>query len=356
MSYCKANTLALTGRATEGFLFDEMTDQIYEIAKGIAMQDNNLIKRLYHSMQLIRKVEEHVVAVYPTDVIKSPVHLSIGQEAVAAGICEAMRHDDIVSNTYRCHATFLAKGGDLNAMIGELYGKKNGCAAGKAGSMHLVDIKNGVLGSSAVVGTTIPVAAGYAFALQREAEKTGYQRIVVALFGDGATEEGVFYETINFAAIHKLPIIFVCENNKLAIHSPVERRWATPHICQRVQGYGIPTQKIINGDVFEIYNTTQSFINELRSGNGPAFIECDTYRYLEHVGPSDDHHEKYRNSAELAAWRERDQIDRLANMLEKTELKEINHTIECAIQRAVELTNQSTFPTTEELVSHVYAD
>jgi pyruvate dehydrogenase E1 component alpha subunit len=148
----------------------------------------------------------------------------------------------------------------------------------------------------------------------------------------------------------------VCENNKLAIHSPVERRWATLDICHKVNAYGVTTRKISNGDVFEIYNTTQLLINQLRLGNGPAFIECDTYRYLEHVGPSDDHHEKYRNSDEHAAWRERDQIDRLANMLEKTVLNEIDQSIAHSIQAAVELTKQSAFPTTEELFSHVYAD
>src|SRR4029078_7138724 len=151
--------------------------------------------------------------IYHTDAVKSPVHLSVGQEAIAVGICDPLAKDDIVSNTYRCHATYIAKGGDFNEMMPELYGKATGCAGGKAGSMHLVDIKNGILGASAVVGTTIPVAAGYALAMQMQAKTTGHQRIVVSVFGDGATEEGCFSETINFAALHKLPMIFICENN-----------------------------------------------------------------------------------------------------------------------------------------------
>src|SRR5580698_7937139 len=146
-----------------------------------------VIARLYKKMSLIRKIELRIAEIYHTDAIKSPVHLSLGQEAVAAAICDPLEKDDVVSNTYRCHATYIAKGGDLNAMMAELYGKQTGCAGGKAGSMHLVNIPCGIMGSSAVVGTTVPVAAGYALAFQNDAKKTGRQRAVVAFFGDGCT-------------------------------------------------------------------------------------------------------------------------------------------------------------------------
>src|SRR5262249_17837477 len=161
----------------------------------------------------------------------SPIHLSIGQESIAAGVCDVLRDDDVVSGTYRSHASYLAKGGDLRAFFAELYGKDTGCARGKGGSMHIIDMSHFVLGTSAVVGTRLPVALGYALALQREGEG----RVVAAFFGDGATEEGVFHESINFAALHRLPVLLVCENNSLAIHTPLEKRWATPQLCERVR-------------------------------------------------------------------------------------------------------------------------
>src|SRR3990167_5953243 len=199
------------------------------------MYTPELVARLYKRMSLIRRFEMRLAEIYHTDAIKSPVHLSIGQESIAVGVCDPLEKDDIVSNTYRCHATYIAKGGDLNEMMAELYGKSTGCAGGKAGSMHLVDMRRGIMGASAVVGTTVPVAAGYALAMQMQAHNSGHQRIVVSVFGDGATEEGCFYETLNFASLHKLPILFVCENNRLAIHTPLEKRWATERMCERVR-------------------------------------------------------------------------------------------------------------------------
>jgi pyruvate dehydrogenase E1 component alpha subunit len=321
------------------------------------MQDNKTIARLYKSMLLIRKIEQHVVDVYFTDAIKSPVHLSIGQESVAVGACDPLLPDDIVSNTYRCHATYIAKGGDIPAMMAELYGKKDGCAGGKAGSMHLVDMQHGILGASAVVGTTIPIAAGYAFALQQEAKKTGKQRIVVSLFGDGATEEGVFTETLNFAALKKLPIIFLCENNRLAIHTPLENRWASEHICERVASYGIRTHKVKDADIFALHDIITKEAANLRNGMpGPVFIECETYRWLEHVGPTDDHHENYRCQQELAEWKAKDQIARLAAMLTDSDKAQIHNEIDQIIKDAVAFAEQSPFPGIEELFAHVYAD
>src|SRR5262245_9117194 len=163
-------------------------------------------ERLYRSLYRIRRVEEEISRVYPTDCIKSPVHLSIGQESVSVGVCEAIAPDDIVFGSYRSHAYYLAKGGDLNAMIAELYGKATGCAKGKGGSMHLVDVARGVMGASAVVGTTIANAIGYAYAVKLRQEP----RAVICFFGDGATDEGVFHESLNFAALKQVPLIFVC--------------------------------------------------------------------------------------------------------------------------------------------------
>lgn len=315
------------------------------------------IARLYKMMLLIRQFELRLAEIYHTDAIKSPVHLSVGQESVAVGICDPLEATDLVSNTYRCHATYIAKGGDLNEMMAELYGKKTGCAGGKAGSMHLVDFKNGIMGASAVVGTTIPVAAGYALAMKREADLTGHQRITVTVFGDGATEEGCFYETINFAKLHELPLIFVCENNRLAIHTPLEKRWATEKLCERIQTYDIPTFKIDDADVFKIRETVANAVSDIRKHRkGPVFIECATYRWLEHVGPRDDHEDDYRDHSVYQNWKGNDQILRLANLLDEATRNRIEKEVKEAIQAAEEFAEKSPYPAAEELYSHVYAN
>ncbi len=320
-------------------------------------QSKNLVSRLYESMLLIRKFEEKIAGIYHTDAIKSPVHLSIGQEAVAVGVCDILAKDDIVSNTYRCHATHIAKGGDLNKMMAELYGKKDGCAGGKAGSMHLIDMNHGIMGASAVVGTTIPVATGYAMALKREAKKTGKQRVVVSFFGDGATEEGCFSESINFAALHKLPMIFLCENNGLAIHNPIERRWPTDKICERIATYGIKTFRVTDGDVFKIREVTEKALNEIKNNpeSGPIFIECHTYRYKEHVGPTEDLNEDYRCLDTYKTWLANDQIAVLAKMLDADEVKKITKKVEKKISDSIDFSEKSKFPGVKELFENVLA-
>ncbi|WP_156995023.1 thiamine pyrophosphate-dependent dehydrogenase E1 component subunit alpha [Elstera litoralis] len=275
------------------------------------VNDQETIARLYRGLARIRRVEERVADIYPTDKIKSPIHLSIGQEAVAVGICDALRADDVVSGTYRGHATYLAKGGDLPAMLAEMFGKVGGCARGKGGSMHLVGLEQGILGCSAVVGSNVPVAAGYSLALKRR----GRGQVVVVFYGDGASEEGGVYETLNFAALHKLPILFVCENNFLAIHEPLTRRWAADQLTERVATFGMPARRIVSGDVFEIRAAAAALIDGIRAGSGPAFLECHTYRWREHVGPAEDYAAGYRARADLEAWQDKDQVARLAALL-----------------------------------------
>ena len=186
-------------------------------------------ERLYRSLYRIRRVEEEIAKVYSSDKIKSPVHLSIGQEAVSVAVCEALARRDVAFGTYRGHALYLAKGGDLNRMIAELYGKATGCAKGKGGSMHLIDTAAGLMGTSAVVGTTISNAVGYAYALACRRE----DRVVASFFGDGATEEGAFHESLNVAALKRLPIVFICENNGYAIHTHQSCRQARANIAER---------------------------------------------------------------------------------------------------------------------------
>ncbi len=309
-------------------------------------------ERLYRMLRLIRRVEEEVGRIYPSDRIKSPVHLSIGQESVAVGVCDPLRPDDVVSATYRSHAGYLAKGGDLRAMFAELYGKATGNAGGKAGSMHLVDMAHNVLGSSAVVGTTVPIALGYAFAIKQRKE----DRVVVAFFGDGATEEGVFHESLNFASLKKLPVLFVCENNHFAIHQPLNKRWATDQICARVETYGIPAERITDANTETIRDCTQEALANIRSGQGPAFLECLTWRWREHVGPGEDYDAGFRDRSALEAWQEKDEVERMGAALDGASRSRIDAEIEAEIADAIEFAERSPFPEGKELYAHVYAE
>lgn len=309
------------------------------------------IATLYRATARIRRVEERVAELYPTDRIKSPIHLSIGQEAVAVGICDALRADDIVSGTYRGHATYLAKGGDLKAMLAEMFGKVGGCARGKGGSMHLVGLAQGILGCSAVVGSNVPVAAGYSLALKRR----GRGQVVACFYGDGASEEGGVYETLNFAALQKLPILFVCENNFLAIHEPLNRRWAADRLTERVATFGMPARRITSGDIFEIRAAAAEMIDGIRAGAGPAFLECHTYRWREHVGPAEDYAAGYRARADLEAWQAKDQVARLAALLPDALRQAIDAEIAAEIEAAVRFAEECPFPAEEELYDHVYA-
>lgn len=313
--------------------------------------DPDTVERLYRSLKFIRVVEDEVARVYPTDRIKSPVHLSIGQEFVAAGVCDVLAPQDRVSITYRGHAAYLAKGGDLKGMIAEMYGKRAGCAKGRGGSMHLVDMSAGVLGASAVVGTSIPVAAGVALAAKRRGEG----QLVVCFIGDGATEEGCFSETLNFAALHRLPLLFVCENNGYAIHEPLSARWATNRLCERVATYGIPAHRIEDGDVFAVRATAQDAVTRIRDGGGPVFMEVMCYRWREHVGPSQDFDQGYRALDELRPWIERDQVERLSRMIAPERLAAIHEDITAAVAAAFAFAEESPFPHPEELHDHVYA-
>ena len=314
--------------------------------------DQEMLARVYRSLRLIRRTEEEIARIYPSDKIKSPVHLSIGQESVSVGVCDVLKKDDFMSATYRGHAAYLAKGGNINQMLAELFGKGTGGAGGKAGSMHLVDMKAGVLGMSAVVGTTIPIAAGYALAMKRERQG----RVIACFFGDGATEEGVFSETLNFAALHKLPILFVCENNGFAIHSPLTNRWAKEALCERVRTYSIPTHEISDANVLTIRHTAETALQAIRAGEGPQFMECKTYRWREHVGPGEDYDDDYRSRDELAFWQENDPVTFTAKMLNNTEREAIDADVEQKIANAVEFAEKSPWPKSEELFSHVYAD
>jgi len=320
------------------------------LAKSAGLEQLD-IERIYRSLRQIRRAEEEIARIYPSDKIKSPVHLSIGQEAIAVGVCDVLRPDDVVSPTYRGHAAYLAKGAPMRGLFAELYGKATGVAGGKGGSMHLIDMSHNVTGASAVVGTTIPIAAGFALTFKR----LHSDRVAVAFFGDGATEEGVFTECLNFASLQKLPILFVCENNFYAIHTPITRRWATQRLCERVETFGIRAHCIEDGDVFKLRETADSAIARVRRGEGPEFIECRSYRWLEHVGPNEDFDAGYRARSEQEPWLRNDQVVRVGELLSPDKRAAIDQDIEKEIEDAVAFAESSPFPQASALLTNVFA-
>ncbi len=312
-----------------------------------------MVDRFYRELYRIRRVEEEVARIYPTDKIKSPVHLSIGQEAVSVGVCQALRPSDIVFGTYRSHALYLAKGGDLKAMIAELYGKATGCAKGKGGSMHLIDVAAGVMGTSAVVGTSIPHAVGYAYAVKLRKQ----DKVVVDFFGDGAVDEGVWHESMNFAALKHLPVIFICENNQYAIHAHQRTHHSVENIVEKARTYGMPAERIEGNDTLLIYERVKRAVETLRAGEqGPTFFECMTYRWMEHVGPNQDYHIGYRSKAEAAPWIEQDQVKLLREKLDPAVRQRIEAEVDAEIAEAFEFAEQSPFPDPAEVYTDLFKE
>ena len=307
---------------------------------------------LYRSLYRIRRVEEEIARIYPTDKLKSPVHLSIGQEAVAAAMCAPLLREDIVFGTYRSHASYLAKGGDLKSMLAEMFGKATGCTKGKGGSMHLIDTDAGVMGSSAVVGTTIANAVGYAYSVKLKRQNT----VVMSFFGDGATEEGVFAESLNFAVLKKLPIVFVCENNGYAIHTHQTKRQGLADICGRARAAGLPAELITDNDILAMHEKATCAVNALRDGasTGPFFFECRTYRWKEHVGPNEDFQLGFRTKSEAQPWIDNDQVKRVASLVPAAARQSIEAGVEAEIQEAIAFADDSPFPPLSELMTDVF--
>lgn len=307
---------------------------------------------LFRSLYRIRRVEEEVARVYATDKIKSPVHLSIGQEGVSVGVCEALQADDVVFGTYRGHALYLAKGGDMRAMVAELYGKATGCTRGKGGSMHLIDTDCGVMGTSAVVGTTIANAAGYAYAMKLRQSSA----VVACFFGDGASEEGVFTETLNFAVLKQLPLLFVCENNGYAIHTNQARRQGVTDICARARAYGVPAERLDGNDVVTLRGKALQAIAKMRSGQGPQFIEATTYRWREHVGPGSDYHLGFRDKSECEPWLKSDPVRLMAEQLVPEIRTAIEAEVEREVAKAFEFAETSPYPESWELMTDIFTE
>jgi len=302
------------------------------------------IDSIFFSALRIRLVELRIIQLYPSDRIQSPVHLSIGQEAVAAGACAALRPNDLVFGSYRSHAFYLAKGGNLRQMFAELYGKATGCCGGKAGSMHLAAPEVGFMGASAIVASTIPHAVGAALAARRR----DTDQITVAVFGDGATEEGVYHESLNFAALHHLPVLFLCENNGLAVHSRIDARQAYD-IVDHAETYGIATRVCAQGnDPRAVYETIADAVRLVRDDGRPCLVVCDTYRQMEHVGIGDDHHVGYRSPSAADAWRRTDPL-----LLDAARVARFTPDILREIDDAVAFAESSPWPGAEHLLADV---
>ncbi len=316
------------------------------------------LRQLYLEMLRIRVIEEELVRRYSEQEMRCPVHFSIGQEAVAVGVCQALGSEDSVLSGHRSHAHYLALGGDLKRMICELYGKAAGCAGGKGGSMHLIDRSVNFLGSTSIVAGTLPVAVGVAFA--RKLKKSS--GAVVMFFGDAATEEGLFYESANFAALHQLPILFICENNLYSVYSPLEVRQSPlrkNHLL--AESLGIQARGDLDGnDVSAVYEEAGKAMDSLRSGTGPYFLEFNTYRWLEHCGPGYDNDIGYRTEAEFHDWKQRDPLEIMGNRLKKQqgydEFKSAERKkFQSEVSAAVIFAKEAPFPKEQNLSEDVYA-
>ncbi len=311
--------------------------------------------RLYHDMLLIRRFEEVVNELYLQGHIPSTLHLYIGQEAVAVGVCAALRPDDYLLSTHRPHGHALAKGVSPGAILAELYGKATGTCKAKGGSMHVGDINLGMFPAIAIVGGNVPLAAGAAFASRML--KNG--RVTACFFGDGAVNEGAWHEGVNAAAIWNLPIVFVCENNLYAASTPVQAVVRTETVADRARGYGLPGLTIDGNDVLAVLQATQQAVARARAGQGPTLIECLTYRQCGH---SRSDPRTYRAREEEAAWKLKDPIDQYRAWLMATQSVDearftgIQAEVEQTIREAIAFAENSPLPDPDSIYTDVFKD
>jgi TPP-dependent pyruvate/acetoin dehydrogenase alpha subunit len=313
---------------------------------------------LYLSMLRIRRIEEEIERRYHQDQMKTPIHLVIGQEAAAVGCCSALRKTDLVYTSHRTHGAYLAKGGDLKSMLCEMHCRVNGCVGSRGGSMHLIDKSVGMAGTSAIVGGAVPIATGAALAAKMKRE----DRVVVVFMGDATTEEGVAAESLNFAALKKVPIIFFCENNFYSVQSPLATRQPPRDIRAWAEAHGMPAVAVDGVNVLAVHDVVSAAVRRARAGEGPMFIEVPVYRFRAHGGAGDDSTSGYRDEAERAAWETVDPIDLFGRCLTRQALlddgaiAEMDRAIAAEIAEAFEFALASPNPTEEDLYSYVYAD
>jgi acetoin:2,6-dichlorophenolindophenol oxidoreductase subunit alpha len=316
---------------------------------------NRLNLELYEKLYLIRKSEEEICARYMQDQMKTPMHMSMGGEAISSGICHALTQDDQVLGTYRTHALYLAKTGETDQFFAEMYGKSTGMVQGKGGSMHLVAPDEGLICTSAIVATNIPVGLGAAYA--NKVQKNG--KIVSVFFGDGAIDEGVFWESINSAALMKLPMLFVCEDNGYAVHIPQNERHGYTSIADIISKFDFEVFSEESTDVEVIYKLAQKAINIIKMKQQPVFLHLKYYRYLEHVGVFEDFKANYRSRDEFEEWRKVDPVElqrkKLLNWYKEEEIKTLEKEISDKILKSIERSEAAPFPEPEEAFNGVYS-
>jgi len=310
---------------------------------------------LYRTMLTIRIFEQRVAHEFRTGEIPGFVHMYVGEEAVAAGVCANLNDDDYVTSTHRGHGHCIAKGCDLDRMMAEIYGRQDGLCKGRGGSMHIADFARGMLGANAIVGGGIALATGAGLA----SSVRGSGQVAVAFFGDGAANQGVLHESLNLAAIWKLPVIYVCENNGFAESTPASYATSVPDVAARASGYGIPGVVADGADVLEVYAAMREAVTRARSGEGPTLLEVKTYRFMGHF---EGDPERYRDDDERQGLRERDAIPPLRERIlggghaTADDLEAIQAGIEAAVDQAVEFARASPFPDPADISKYVYPE
>jgi len=302
----------------------------------------------------IRLFEEKVFELYAQNLVPGTIHLYAGEEAVAVGVCSNLRKDDYITSTHRGHGHCIAKGAQLKRIMAEILGKKTGYCKGKGGSMHIADFNVGMLGATAVVGAGLPIAMGAGLSIKLR----GTDNVVACFFGDGASNQGTFHEAINMAAVWKLPVIFVCENNVYAMGTRQSTVMLIGNIADRAIAYGIPGVAADGNNVLTVYEAAQKAVERARTGQGPTLIECKTYRHKGHsrIDPA-----KYRPKEEVEEWLRKDPIRHFkekllqTNVLLEAEIRQIEKEVLAEIEEAVKFAIESPHPFAEEALEDVYA-
>ena len=322
-------------------------------------EDKGLLMEMLRRMLRIRYLEEEVIRMVERGEMIGAAHSYIGEEAVAVGACLALRDDDWMTGNHRSHGHPIAKGGDPNKAMAELLGKRTGMCKGKGGSMHLADFSVGILGESGILGSSIPTAVGAALGSKLQ----GNDRVAVAFFGDGASNEGAFHESLNLAAVWKLPVIFLCENNQYAVTSSFKVMVATENISDRAAAYDIPGVLVDGQDAIAMYEAMSEAVARARAGQGPSLIEGRTYRYHDHsLGLGRIVRVTYREDEEVEQWKQRDPIDihtqRLIsqNIATQAEIDEVDAEVKKQIEDALEFARQSPYPDPSELFDDLFAN
>jgi pyruvate dehydrogenase E1 component alpha subunit len=326
--------------------------------KRLPDYDRAFLVELFRRMLRIRLVEEEIERRYHQDQMKTPIHLVIGQEATSVGCCAAMRRTDLVYASHRTHGVYLAKGGDLGSMLSEMHCRANGCAGSRGGSMHLIDFSVGMAGTSAIVAGSVPIAVGAALA----AKMQGTDRAIAVFFGEAATEEGVVSESLNFAALKRLPIVFFCENNFYSVQSPLATRQPERDLRQWAAAHAMNAVCVDGMNVLDVYEAGRDAFARARQGAGPSFIEARVYRYRAHGGAGDDSKTGYRDPAEREAWEKLCPVEGLyyllsaAGVLDEADRQAMHDAITRETLEAFEHALSSPDPVEADLYKHVYAD